>query len=78
MADEPRVDQIEAIGGSVKEMESRLLEIMNERRTIETAIENARIDEQRLHARASEIYADEGRLRKQIGDLRDVLEASGA
>jgi chromosome segregation ATPase len=61
----------------VKELEARLRDVMKERGAIETAIRDAKEQGQVLRKRASEIHAKEGVLRKQIGDLRSVLDAAG-
>jgi predicted nucleic acid-binding Zn-ribbon protein len=76
MAQEIGNDQTKTMSDRVKQLEARLLAVMKERGAIETEIEEARKHAQVLHKRASEIYAAEGTLRKQIDDARSMRDSA--
>lgn len=63
--------------GKIDELSSLLDQVMKERRANEAAIKKARERTSELRRKASEIAAEEGRLRKEIGGLETALKGLG-
>jgi chaperonin cofactor prefoldin len=77
MPEENVDDHAKTMRTRVSELKARLHEVMQERGKIEAALEEAAKTTQRLQQNSSALDAEEGKIRKQLGDLKNSLAALG-
>ena len=68
-------DPIQTIRDRINKLEAQLQDVMQERSKVEADIADGLKQMKQMQERSSEIDAEEGKLRQQLGDLKRSLDA---